>query len=246
MITEKLQKVLARAGFGSRRQIEEWIQQGRLSINQKKAILGERINLYDEIRLDGRRINLNANSKIKPQVLCYHKAAGEICTRHDPEDRPTVFRQLPQLKQGRWITVGRLDINTLGLLLITTEGELAHRLMHPSYQIEREYAVRVLGNVDSAMLERLTTGVKLEEGTARFTRLLEAGGQGANHWYHVVLTEGRHHEARRLWESQGVTVSRLIRVRFGPITLPSWLKMGHYRALDDNEVRSLSRQVKLP
>jgi len=245
MITEKLQKVLARAGFGSRRQIEGWIQQGRLLINRQKALLGDRISLHDEIRLDGRRINLNTNSKIKPQVLCYHKAAGEICTRHDPEDRPTIFRHLPKLKQGRWIIVGRLDINTTGLLLATTEGELAHRLMHPTYQIEREYAVRVLGKVDATMLERLTTGVKLVEGSAHFEQLVEAGGQGANHWYHVVLTEGRHHEVRRLWESQGVTVSRLIRVRFGPITLPSWLKMGHYQALSTDDIRSLSRQVKL-
>lgn len=243
MITEKLQKVLAHAGFGSRRQIEGWIKQGRLSVNRQRATLGTRINSTDEIRLDGRQIRRKVNEDL--QVLCYHKVLGEICTRRDPAGRPTIFQRLPKLARGRWIAVGRLDISTMGLLLVTSEGELAHRLMHPSYQIEREYAVRVLGKVDEAMLKRLTTGVELAEGLARFKRLVIVGGQGVNHWYHVVLTEGRHREVRRLWESQGVTVSRLIRVRFGPIALPRRLKAGHYQALNKEEIQRLLQQVDL-
>lgn len=243
MITEKLQKVLARAGVGSRRQLEDWIRQGRVYVNHQRAQLGDRVQLNDKIQVDGRIIKINPKYPPKQQVLCYHKVAGEMCTRHDPEGRPTVFEHLPPLKAGRWISVGRLDLNTSGLLLMTTEGELAHRLMHPSYQIEREYAVRILGEVTAEMLERLKTGVLLEDGPARFQKLLEVGGTGANRWYHVVVTEGRHREVRELWESQGVVVSRLIRVRFGPISLPRNLRAGQYQFLQKEEANLLLQQV---
>jgi 23S rRNA pseudouridine2605 synthase len=245
LVTEKLQKVLARAGLGSRREIETWIQNGRIQINRQLATIGQRVTTRDEITLDGRKVHL----KFEPsrQIVCYHKPVGQVCTRHDPEGRETIFERLPVLRQGRWITVGRLDLNTCGLLLLTTDGELAHRLMHPSYQIEREYAVRILGEVTSDMLTRLRTGVPIAGHQFHFQQIREAGGGegSANHWYHVILTEGRHHEVRQLWESQGVTVSRLIRVRFGPVWLPRHLGPGHYAALDQVTEQALLRQVGL-
>jgi 23S rRNA pseudouridine2605 synthase len=240
--SEKLQKVLANAGLGSRREIEQWIAAGRVSVNRQVAKLGDRVSHGDDIRIDKRRFNWPPKSKAKalPTVLCYHKPVGEICTRRDPEGRPTVFEHLPKLgKGGRWIVIGRLDINTAGLLLFTDNGELANRLMHPAQGFEREYAVRVLGEVRPETLARLSEGVELEDGPARFERIVAAGGQGANHWYHVVLREGRNREVRRLWESQGVQVSRLIRLRFGPIHLPAHLRQGHSISLSPEEVGKL-------
>lgn len=245
ILGERLQKVLARAGIGSRREIEMWIRAGRIHINRQVAALGDRVNLQDDIRIDGRKLRSTALHTPARQILCYYKPTGEVCSRRDPEGRPTIFDKLPRPRQGRWISVGRLDFNTAGLLLLTTDGELAHRLMHPSYVIEREYAVRILGEVDDAMLARLKTGVLLEDGEAHFLNILNAGGDGANHWYHVVVTEGRKHEVRRLWESQGVTVSRLLRIRYGPIMLPKGLHMGKFVDLSKENEDALLNAVGL-
>ena len=209
---ERIQKLLARAGYGSRREIERWITAGDIKINGKPAELGQQISVQDKVILRGKALNLQARLRATPKVLAYHKKAGEMCTRQDPEGRPTVFDKLPRLSSGRWVMIGRLDVNTDGLLLFTTDGELANRMMHPSQEIEREYASRILGEVNGEMLQRLTKGVELDDGPARFLRINDAGGEGANHWYHVVLAEGRNREVRRLWESQGVKISRLIRV----------------------------------
>ena len=244
--TEKLQKVLARIGLGSRRQIEDWIRQGRVKINHRLASIGDRISSADEIWLDGRKLNRFHLQPPSQQILCYHKPIGEICTRHDPDGRPTLFDRLPRLRHGRWVTVGRLDLNTAGLVLLTTDGELAHRLMHPSYAIEREYAVRVLGKVDHIILKNLQAGVLLEDGQASFKQIIDAGGSGANHWYHVTLSEGRNHEVKRLWESQGLTVSRLIRIRFGPIVLPKGLRAGQAIELEPLNRQALLQLVNLP
>lgn len=243
---EKLQKVLARLGLGSRREIEHWIGEGRVQVNGAVASLGQRVGAQDAIAVDGRLIKREAATEAVRRVLIYNKPDGEICTRDDPEGRPTVFDRLPKPKEGRWINIGRLDINTTGLLLFTTDGELANRLMHPSYEMDREYAVRVRGEVDEDMLERLKTGVMLEDGPARFTDIQEApGGEGFNHWYHCVVMEGRNREVRRLWESQGVVVSRLKRVRFGPVFLTSDLPMGRWREMSQGEIDILSEEVGL-
>lgn len=238
-MSEKLQKVLARAGYGSRREIESWLAAGRVSVNGTIARLGDRSTEHDTILIDGQPVPQHRLSGGKCRVLAYHKPVGEICTRDDPEQRTTIFTQLPVLRSARWITIGRLDINTSGLILLTTDGELAHRLMHPSRAVEREYAVRVLGKVDDDMLKRLQRGVMLEDGMAHFDSILDAGGEGANHWYHVVLKEGRKHEVRRLWESQGLKVSRLTRVRYGAIQLARSLRRGHHRDLEPEEINSL-------
>ena len=199
---EKLQKVLARMGLASRREIEAWITAGRVKVNGKDASLGQRVDLHDAIAIDGRVLRREEAAETVRRVLIYNKPDGEICTRDDPEGRPTVFDRLPRPKEGRWINIGRLDINTTGLLMFTTDGELANRLMHPSYQMDREYAVRVRGEVDEEMIERLKAGVMLEDGPAKFTDIKEApGGEGFNHWYHCVVMEGRNREVRRLWES---------------------------------------------
>lgn len=227
MTTEKLQKILAKAGLGSRRELETWISDGRVKVDGKIAELGVRVKPSAKIMVDDRLIKLNFHDE-KSRILLYHKPAGEICSRHDPENRPTVFERLPNLKVGRWIVVGRLDINTSGLLLFSNDGELANHLMHPSSNIEREYAVRVLGIISPEVLSRLQKGVMLEDGMARFECISSAGGQGANIWYHVVLKEGRYREVKRLFESQHLCVSRLIRVRFGPIFLPRDLRPGHW------------------
>ncbi len=244
--TEKLHKVLADLGLGSRRQMETWITEGRVRVNQQKAKLGDRVTPYDVLRVNGRVLKRTPKSFQQPLLLCYHKPVGEVSTRRDPEGRPTVFRQLPRPKHGRWVAVGRLDVNTAGLLLFTTDGELANRLMHPSQEIERVYAVRVLGTVSDKMLQRLREGVELEDGMARFDRIDEAGGEGANHWYHVVLREGRKREVRRLWESQDITVSRLTRIRFGPIELPPQLRTGKSRFLDTEQIASVYESAGLP
>lgn len=237
--TEKLQKVLASIGLGSRREIEEWIKQGRLRINQALAKLGDRVGPEDNIKLDGRVVRIREQGEVKHRVIIYHKPAGELCSRGDPEGRPTIFDALPKIRGKRWVSVGRLDFNTSGLLLLTTDGELANRLMHPSSEIEREYAVRVLGNVRLSVLERLKQGVELEDGMACFDEIRDAGGEGANHWYHVILREGRNREVRRLFESQGVKVSRLIRVRYGCVTLPRFLRFGQHRDLEQSEIYAL-------
>lgn len=243
--SEKLQKVLARAGYGSRREIESWIEAGRIKINKRVATLGDRVSETDRIQVDGKFVPQSRLKERRSRVLIYHKPVGEMCTRHDPEGRDTIFKHLPHLSSGRWISVGRLDFNTSGLLLVTTDGELANRLMHPSHRVEREYAVRVLGNVDKAMLDRLQQGVQLEDGPAHFDNIIDAGGDGANHWYHVILREGRNREVRRLWESQGVQVSRLMRVRYGSIVLPRGQKPGRWEDLPDELVEDLRLSVGL-
>lgn len=238
-MNERVQKILAAAGFGSRREIEDWIRQGRVRINGQPAQLGDRIGSADRVQLDGHVIRPFDRVPSRRRVLLYHKPEGELTTRSDPEGRPTIFDRLPNLRNGRWIPVGRLDINTSGLLLLTTDGELAHRLMHPSREVEREYATRVMGAVDAETAARLTGGVELEDGPARFERLLDAGGEGANHWYHVVLREGRNREVRRLWESQGLMVSRLIRIRYGPIDLPRSLRAGRWIDATPEQIQTL-------
>lgn len=244
-MTEKLQKVLANLGLGSRREIERWIQQGRVSIGSEIAKLGDRIDLRARVFIDGKPIKLVAATPLKRRVLIYYKPEGEVCTRTDPENRPTVFSRLPPLRGERWIMIGRLDISTLGLLIFTNDGELAHRLSHPSYEIEREYAVRVLGEVDASIIKRLKKGVRLEDGMAAFTRIEERGGERANRWYHVVLKEGRNREVRRLWESQGIQVSRLMRIRFGDICLPKDLKRGQWQELSADDISLLDKAVGL-
>ncbi|MGV3592394.1 MAG: 23S rRNA pseudouridine(2605) synthase RluB [Gammaproteobacteria bacterium] len=239
MSGEKLQKVLARAGFGSRRELEDWIADGRVKVNGKQAKLGDRVSPGDKILVDGKKVATQEKEPTVHPVLLYNKPLGEICTRNDPEGRPTVYDHLPPLQHARWVSVGRLDINTTGLLLFTTDGELANRLMHPSAQIEREYAVRVMGEVTDDMLRAMLAGVMLDDGIASFKSIRDAGGDGANHWYHVVLMEGRNREVRRLWEAQGVKVSRLKRVRYGNIVIPSFVRAGKFVELPAAETKSL-------
>ena len=232
MKTEKLQKILAQAGLGSRRAMEQWVQAGRVSVDGKKAKLGDRAIATARIMVDGKPIRIQPT---KTQMLLYNKPEGQVCTRADPQGRPTVFDHLPKLAQGKWLSIGRLDINTTGLLLFTNDGALAHRWMHPSANLEREYLVRVLGQVDKAMLKRLTAGVRLDDGMAKFTHMQRVGkkGSGANVWYRVTITEGRNREVRRLWESQqDIKVSRLKRIRFGDIVLPRDLRQGKWRILN--------------
>ncbi|MGH8550217.1 MAG: 23S rRNA pseudouridine(2605) synthase RluB [Methylococcales bacterium] len=242
---ERIQKILAQLGLGSRRQIEKWIAEDRIKVNGRVAKLGERLTETDELVFNGRPIDLLKRAAQPTRVLIYYKPAGEVVTRRDPEARPVVFTQLPKLKTSRWIAVGRLDINTQGLLLMTNNGELANRLMHPSRRIDREYAVRVLGLVSGQVLERLRKGVLLDDGKARFDDIQSAGGDGANHWYKVVVTEGRNRIVRRLWESQGVKVSRLIRVRYGLVTLPLKLKPRTVYELNDKERAALMESVEM-
>lgn len=246
LLAERLQKVLARAGFGSRRQLEDWIRDGRIMVNGKRAEIGASVEPTDLVKIDGRSVSIAADPERTARTLIYHKPAGELTTRRDEAGRPTVFDNLPRIKNGRWITVGRLDFNTSGLLLMTTDGELAHRLMHPSWELEREYAVRVLGAADEALLQRLQEGVMLDDGMAAFATLEDAGGQGVNHWYHVVVREGRNREVRRLWESQGLKVSRLIRIRYGPVSLPRELRAGRFQDLSPAELKALYAAVDLP
>ncbi|XBS22592.1 23S rRNA pseudouridine(2605) synthase RluB [Methylomarinum sp. Ch1-1] len=231
-----MQKVLARGGLGSRREVERWIEEGRLVVNGKKVTPGYHLKEGDHLQLNGRVVKWEKYVMQPTRVLVYHKPTGEVVSRRDPEGRPVVFTQLPRLSVGRWIAVGRLDINTSGLLLVTNNGELANRLMHPSTEVEREYAVRILGEVDDEMLERLKTGVELEDGVAHFDDIQFYAGEGANKWYHVVVREGRNRLVRRLWESQGVKVSRLKRVRYGPAMLPERIKSHSYYELDDKEL----------
>jgi 23S rRNA pseudouridine2605 synthase len=241
----KLHKILAEMGLGSRREIERWIREGRVKVNQSLAVLGQRVTRNDQIAVDGQE--LVREQAYSRRVLVYNKPEGEVCTRKDPEGRPTVFDRLPKLKGERWIAVGRLDINTSGLLLFTTDGELAHRLMHPSTQtVDREYAVRVAGEVTDEVIARLKKGVMLEDGMARFTDIQYFDGDGYNKWYHVVLMEGRNREVRRLWESQGITVSRLKRVRYGCAFLPKGVAVGTWQEMRQKEVDQVAALVDLP
>jgi 23S rRNA pseudouridine2605 synthase len=239
-MSEKIQKMLAHAGVGSRRQIESWIQAGRITLNGRKATIGDRMTHYDKVSIDGRDVKLIKSHHQKVRVLLYHKPEGEICTRSDPDSHPTVFERLPIIRNSRWIYIGRLDLMTSGLLLMTNNGELANKLMHPRSHIEREYAIRLRGTVTRNMLNRLQAGIHLKDGIARFGRILDAGGSGgSNHWYHVTITEGRNRLVRRLWESQGLVVSRLIRIRFGCIHLPTYLHRGQYTELAEDEINEL-------
>ncbi|EXJ16218.1 23S rRNA pseudouridine(2605) synthase RluB [Imhoffiella purpurea] len=235
----RLQKLLAEAGMGSRREIDAWISEGRVRVNGEIAKLGDRATSADRIRVDGREIRVRRPREDLRQIIAYHKPEGEVVTRRDPEERPTVFRRLPRPKEGRWIAVGRLDINTSGLILFTTDGDLANRLMHPSREVEREYAVRILGEVSPETLTRLTEEIELEDGPARFDSIVDRGGSGANHWFHVVLREGRNREVRRLWEAAGCTVSRLIRVRYGNVELGRRHFPGNWRPLTEEERATL-------
>ncbi|MFV8817090.1 23S rRNA pseudouridine(2605) synthase RluB [Haliea sp. E17] len=241
---EKLQKVLARTGLGSRREMERWIEEGRVAVNGRTAALGDRVEAEDRIAVDGKPLSAAPAEEVR--CILYHKPTGEVCSRKDPQGRRTVFERLPRLSSGRWISIGRLDFNTSGLLLFTTDGELANKLMHPSSNIEREYLVRVMGEWSEQTLQNLLEGVMLEDGVARFTDIQDGGGDGINHWFYVVLMEGRNREVRRLWESQGLTVSRLKRVRYGEVFIPSRVKQGQWVELDPKEVQSLYRMADLP
>lgn len=236
---ERLQKVLANAGFGSRRELERRIEAGEVEVNGKVAQLGDRVVPEDRIFIGRRPVGAARLQPVNQKVIIYNKPEGEVVTRDDPEGRPTVFRRLPHLKNGRWISVGRLDINTSGLLIFTTDGQLANKLMHPSQQIEREYAVRVFGEVTEEMLQQMVGGMELEDGHARFEEIVESGGEGINRWFHVVIMEGRKREVRRLWEAVGAKVNRLKRVRYGPVILDSSLSIGRWRELTSDELDSL-------
>ena len=242
----RIQKFLANAGYGSRREIERWIDAGRITVNGRLAAPGEPVNSEDAICIDGQAVSTRLAQTQEAKTLIYHKPEGEVCSRRDEEGRPTIFKHMPRLRSGRWINVGRLDINTSGLLIMTTDGELAHRLMHPSHGIEREYAVRVFGYPSEDTLKQLTRGVELEDGKAKFDRISEAAGSGANKWFHVILKEGRNREVRRLWEAVDCTVTRLMRVRFGNISLPKSIRPGRWEYLTDVQLKSLYESVGLP
>jgi 23S rRNA pseudouridine2605 synthase len=235
----KLHKVLAEAGLGSRRDMEDLIVAGRVSVNGEPAHIGQRILPTDAVRINGKLIQRRVNNSKPPRVLVYHKPAGEIVSHDDPEGRPSVFDRLPTMKTGKWLAVGRLDFNTEGLLLFTTSGDLANRLMHPRYNIDREYAVRTLGELEEGMRQKLLAGVELDDGLASFSKVQDGGGEGINKWYRVVIGEGRNREVRRMFEAVGLTVSRLIRTRYGAMTLPTGLKRGRWEELEENDVRAL-------
>ncbi|MXS81930.1 23S rRNA pseudouridine(2605) synthase RluB [Nitrosomonas oligotropha] len=237
-VTFKLQKLLAQKGLGSRREMEELIATGAVSVNGETATLGDRAGPGDVIRIGRRVIRVHAEADL-PKVLLYHKPEGEIVSRHDPEGRPSVFDKLPHLRSSKWTAIGRLDFNTSGLLIFTTDGALANRLMHPRFEMEREYAVRIMGQLTEEQMKQLTTGVMLDDGEAAFTYLADQGGEGSNHWYRVILKEGKNREVRRMFEAIGLTVSRLMRVRFGPINLPPRIKRGQWLELDEKETRRL-------
>ncbi len=241
---QRIQKLLAQMGCGSRREIETWIRAGRIQVNGRPAKIGERIDADDRISLDKKPVHLNNGSKVKNRILAYYKPGGLICTSRDPEGRETVFEHLPALKKQRWISVGRLDINTSGLMLFSNNGDWAHYLMHPSSNIEREYAVRVLGEVGEKHLSNLRAGIMLDGRLTRCTDIVDSEGKAANRWFHMTITEGRNREVRRMWQSQGFKVSRLIRVRYGSYILPRNKKPGDYWDLTDKEIDQLTAFVK--
>lgn len=236
--TCKLQKALAQAGLGSRREMEQWVSAGRVTVNGTPATIGMRVGPHDVIRVNGRVIRRSAGGAA-PRVLLYYKPEGEIVSREDPAGRPSVFDRLQRPRGAKWLAVGRLDYNTSGLLILTTSGELANRMMHPRYRLEREYAVRILGRVSPEHMERLKRGIRLEDGEARVESIAEQGGEGANRWYKIVVTEGRNRVVRRLFDALGLKVSRLMRVRFGSVTLPRRLRRGQFVELPPREVRQL-------
>lgn len=242
--SSKLHKILADAGIGSRRDMEELIQAGRVSVNGQPAHVGQRVGPDDQVRVNGRSLPRRRLAAQPPRVVLYHKPPGEICSRDDPGRRPRVFDQLPRLRGARWVSVGRLDLNSEGLLIFTTSGDVANRLMHPRYGWEREYAVRILGRCDDEAKEKLLAGIELEDGPAALLSLDDIGGEGANHWYRVRIAEGRNREVRRLFEGVGLTVSRLVRIRFGPVALPARLARGRWVELGEPDVRQLSRLVR--
>lgn len=233
--SERLQKALASAGLGSRREMEAWIAEGRVQVNGETATIGMKVGPRDIVKVSGRRIYLRFDEK-RTRILIYHKSEGEIVTRDDPQGRATVFDALPKLRGAKWISIGRLDYNTDGLMIFTTDGELANKLMHPRFEVEREYAVRILGELSDAQIQQLTDGVELDDGPAQLQSCFRAGGEGVNRWYRVVIKEGRKREVRRIFEHLGFTVSRLTRIRFGPIVLPPQLKRGQKMELDDELV----------
>jgi 23S rRNA pseudouridine2605 synthase len=235
---QRLHKVLASCGFGSRRAMEELILAGRITVNREPADVGQKVGPGDEVRINGELVKVRF-AEPRARILMYHKPAGEIVTRDDPEGRPTVFEKLPSVANGKWIAIGRLDFNTEGLLLFTTSGELANRMMHPRYEVEREYAVRLIGTLTDEQRNALLTGIELEDGPAKVEKLEDGGGEGTNHWYHVVLKEGRNREVRRLFETLGLNVSRLIRTRFGAVPMPSRIKRGQTLELTPDEVTAV-------
>ncbi len=241
---ERIQKALARMGYGSRREIERLIREGRCRINGQLAKIADHVKAGDKINIGNRRVVISSDVR-RIRVLLYNKPEGEICTQKDDEGRKTVFESIGRLKEGRWISVGRLDINSSGLMIFTNYGDLANHLMHPSSEIEREYAVRVNGEVTSDIINTLLKGVELEDGLLKFDQIIDAGGQGANHWYHVILKEGKNREVRRLWQSQDMRVSRLTRVRYGSLVLPRNLKIGKKIELSLDEIKTLFAEVKL-
>lgn len=238
LVEERLQKALASAGLGSRREMETWISEGRVQVNGETALLGSKVSARDIIKVSGKRVYIRFEDK-RTRVLIYHKAEGEIVSRDDPAGRATVFDNLPKLRGAKWIAIGRLDFNTEGLMIFTTSGELANNLMHPRFEVEREYAVRVLGELTEEMIQKLLDGVELDDGPAKLQSLFVAGGEGANRWYRVIIKEGRKREVRRLFEHLGLTVSRLTRIRFGPISLPPQLRRGQKTELDDDVVAQI-------
>ena len=245
--TWKLQKALAQAGLGSRREMEQWIVAGRVTVNGTIARIGARVGARDEVKVDGRLLRATATvSAALPQVLVYHKPEGEIVSRADPDGRPSVFDRLPRLRDAKWVAIGRLDFNSSGLLLFTTSGELANRMMHPSHGLDREYAVRVRGQLSKAQSERLLAGIRLDDGEARCESVSSEGGEGANRWYRVTLKEGRNRIVRRLFDALGLSVSRLMRVRFGPVALPPRVKRGQSLEMPPAEVRQLLATLGMP
>jgi len=243
--TQRLHKLLALAGLGSRRDMEELIASGRVTVNGQVATVGAGVTEHDVVRLDSRPLRLPFEAEL-PQVLIYHKPEGEIVSQDDPEGRASVFDKLPKVKNGKWIAIGRLDMNTSGLLIFTTSGELANRFMHPRYEVEREYAVRIFGELTEGQIAQLKEGIELEDGPANFDSIIPQGGEGANHWYQVILREGRNREVRRLFEAFQLPVSRLMRVRFGPVNLPPRVKRGKMLKLEQKEVVGLLEWADLP
>lgn len=242
---QKLQKMLAAAGLGSRREMETWITAGRVSVNGIIATMGDRVAVGDRVLVDKRPVKMNFEVEL-PRILIYHKQEGEIVSRDDPKARKTVFDALPRVRNGKWIAIGRLDFNTEGLLIFTTSGELANRLMHPSFEVEREYSVRIMGELSQEQMKGMTAGIELEDGKAYFERIAEMGGEGSNRWYQVIIKEGRNREVRRMFEHYGMMVSRLIRVRFGMVNLPPRVKRGHMLELESAQVAAILKWVDLP